>query len=436
VFRLSQEGALPSWKRELLGQLVDGRDVVVMGYSGLDFDICPVLFGLGYRRIFWLFAEKHDFRSAIEQSSPNIQNVDRDPVRFDRVFGVLGGFDTVFDGLVDDKTYTFSPSNVPTDIAAQLFAGEVTDPYGFQYWRGALLHTISCRLGAEAVCLSMNETDARRPESLRLWSDTLERAGRYRDSIRILGQLENVFTSSHRHDMALDALFIIAGRHYSGWRLFRFLRSWYAYRQRVAECIRSQVSFDERLAEARETYLLVLALKLPARIPLIGGFLSRLLGRNLLSGSLQKAAELHYLRGNWQDVRLLCAAADDLGIGVEVRDPHGSSKDADLLLSTIDAFSHANNIVGQASAYRRQRKKVSSRCEELLEALVAFGHTAEFWKAFISFASDLSDRRRRLYQGFAYSELKQCQYPWFTKVRFAIVFRMTLLLLDIRRVFR
>jgi len=43
VCDLEAEGRLPRWKRDLLFDLIQGRTVIVVGYSGRDFDICPEL---------------------------------------------------------------------------------------------------------------------------------------------------------------------------------------------------------------------------------------------------------------------------------------------------------------------------------------------------------------------------------------------------------
>lgn len=53
VIQLSQEGALPSWKRELLTTLVAKEILLVIGYSGLDFEICPELDRIAPSSIFW-----------------------------------------------------------------------------------------------------------------------------------------------------------------------------------------------------------------------------------------------------------------------------------------------------------------------------------------------------------------------------------------------
>jgi hypothetical protein len=55
VFHLAQEGVLCDWKRNLLAGLTSDRTLVVCGYSGLDFEICPELELLSgrIRRLVW-----------------------------------------------------------------------------------------------------------------------------------------------------------------------------------------------------------------------------------------------------------------------------------------------------------------------------------------------------------------------------------------------
>ncbi len=55
VFRLHQEGILNPWKRRLFRQLVHGRILLVVGYSGSDFDICPEIPLAMPKKIIWNF---------------------------------------------------------------------------------------------------------------------------------------------------------------------------------------------------------------------------------------------------------------------------------------------------------------------------------------------------------------------------------------------
>lgn len=54
ISTLSQESkGLPRWKAEGLGALLAHRDVLFVGYSGNDFDICPFLLNLPIGNVYW-----------------------------------------------------------------------------------------------------------------------------------------------------------------------------------------------------------------------------------------------------------------------------------------------------------------------------------------------------------------------------------------------
>jgi hypothetical protein len=54
VFALSQESRLPKWKRELLYKIFEQHPVLlILGYSGSDFEICPELSAMPVELIFW-----------------------------------------------------------------------------------------------------------------------------------------------------------------------------------------------------------------------------------------------------------------------------------------------------------------------------------------------------------------------------------------------
>ncbi len=51
---LSQESkGLPRWKAESLNSLLANKDVLFIGYSGYDFDICPLLLNMPIRNVYW-----------------------------------------------------------------------------------------------------------------------------------------------------------------------------------------------------------------------------------------------------------------------------------------------------------------------------------------------------------------------------------------------
>lgn len=62
VFALRHETILPDWKRDVLRRIVRGRTLVVAGYSGSDFEICPELQRAGVARICWLFRDESELK--------------------------------------------------------------------------------------------------------------------------------------------------------------------------------------------------------------------------------------------------------------------------------------------------------------------------------------------------------------------------------------
>ncbi|MDB5227430.1 MAG: hypothetical protein JWN78_1623 [Bacteroidota bacterium] len=55
IYTLSQEGSLKPWKIDLLTQLLQNKTIIFIGYSGRDFDICPLIAHLNIPcKIVWL----------------------------------------------------------------------------------------------------------------------------------------------------------------------------------------------------------------------------------------------------------------------------------------------------------------------------------------------------------------------------------------------
>ncbi len=69
IYKVSQEAKLPSWKRELLKKYVKNKTLLILGYSGLDFELCPELLSLEPKKIIWNFLNEDSLKS-----SPGFQN--------------------------------------------------------------------------------------------------------------------------------------------------------------------------------------------------------------------------------------------------------------------------------------------------------------------------------------------------------------------------
>jgi hypothetical protein len=51
---LSEESLLPKWKRNLLTRLLSNRTLVLLGYSGRDFELCPELARMPLKQLVWI----------------------------------------------------------------------------------------------------------------------------------------------------------------------------------------------------------------------------------------------------------------------------------------------------------------------------------------------------------------------------------------------
>lgn len=68
VFHLNQEGVLQPWKRELFRNILRNKTLLVVGYSGSDFDICPEIALAKPQQIIWNFLSFDE-----KTTSPNIK---------------------------------------------------------------------------------------------------------------------------------------------------------------------------------------------------------------------------------------------------------------------------------------------------------------------------------------------------------------------------
>lgn len=135
VFRLGQEGLLDSWKRELLTNLLADRQLLVCGYSGLDFEICPELERLATRikRLVWNAWK--DPRLDERSLSPNAM----------RVMRALSG--TALTGnMVDILGQLWKPFRVDPipdrDVTRDLVKG--IDGWNLDAWRLSLFASVGC----------------------------------------------------------------------------------------------------------------------------------------------------------------------------------------------------------------------------------------------------------------------------------------------------
>jgi hypothetical protein len=176
VMRLSEEGVLPDWKRHLLSLLINGRDLLVCGYSGLDFEICPELIHVNPLSITW--NSYLDPRLEEDALTPNAKRV---LVAKDKAATVLiGDMKEILEKL--DKApceahyAKSSPSFVPELIAT-------LDEWETSKWRVWVLNGLSCALDGIEIANQMihlsGTSTKRRVDSLLALAEPLFHRGLY-----------------------------------------------------------------------------------------------------------------------------------------------------------------------------------------------------------------------------------------------------------------
>jgi hypothetical protein len=185
VFRLAREGRLPGWKQRTLERMLEGRVLVVMGYSGRDFDICPELARLkSLSDVVWLVPE-------IKDLTPNANRV-------------LGGRDGTL--LVGDACQLirilYEPSFSPSAGTGKLSNLDgYFDNARIEEWRVRILDWLACyTLGLQALSevVAKNDLWARRTHC-----SLLGHAGKYRTAAQELLKLSREWGISTEYKIGL-----------------------------------------------------------------------------------------------------------------------------------------------------------------------------------------------------------------------------------------
>lgn len=60
IISIRREGMMPPMKKRLLRLLLHGAPLLVVGYSGLDFEVCPEIPSAGVKRVMWNFLKREE----------------------------------------------------------------------------------------------------------------------------------------------------------------------------------------------------------------------------------------------------------------------------------------------------------------------------------------------------------------------------------------
>jgi hypothetical protein len=173
VFQLGQEGALPSWKRSLLHKITDASTLLIMGYSGLDFEICPELRKLNVKQIIW------NYRSETE-----ITHNAREVIRTKTGQILIGDMRELLSRIFRPVQAHLGSATIDVD---QLFRTTFTNDT-LDLWRVRLLNVLSYGAASSQIIkklLNANPSNAaRRVDIMREHARSLHYRGAYKSSAR------------------------------------------------------------------------------------------------------------------------------------------------------------------------------------------------------------------------------------------------------------
>lgn len=403
MFTLRHEGLLDPRKRALLAELTEGRKLVMLGYSGLDFELCPEIERLAVADLVW---------NNLRDYYPSVSA--------ERLIGIKNG--TLLYGdmrILLDRWFglTDRPENVPSKEADVLTAvRDIFDDEEVGMWRVRVLNS----LGMPSFTLrALGTIDASRAP----FFFTVERgraefhAGRYKRSRRYFQRAFLTALATRRWHCAADAALETSDAYRTyGAPLRAYACTWavplFAARQSTAKKLLKQSLVIRDLAEVARSLQGVLRSRVGA-LPLIDTACRTLTEMLLqvLSGKLSKCAREALPAGNWIDFQQVSLIAEGAGVRLPTADEFYSPPKA------AEGYKHLGYYIPQTMIFTveclKDRGRLSAspemRCEwkRHVKLCRRLGLNAALWKVLALHSSPkIKAGARRAFRQCNYGKLK------------------------------
>lgn len=380
VYKLDQERPLQGWKAQTFRALIGGRVVIVIGYSGKDFEICPALMENKPKAILWNALELN-----IDQKGFPSENAEHLYKNVSNMLFMTGDMHDIF------RKPRQRPSNVNEEILRELF--DAMTPVSVAKWRAAVLDVIGAPRQVKSILKESGRSfdDGSRHE--RLGSVAYGR-GKYataiyhgirRACVRSRGEgwpgfalragLDAAFKLRNRGNRRMAKLaYNIAS---VGWR-----RSGFALRREYA---------------MNMAWFEILDLYRFAR------------KADRLRKRIEQMESISLQQGFWGSYYLVRDVAEEIRYDVQPR----TRKQPPIMPSQL-GFKHIGNIPGQTDAFMRGLRTGASwsRVEEEIDLAVATGLHPERWKCALAAleAGGWSMWQDLRLVGHLFGGLRRCQY--------------------------
>jgi hypothetical protein len=403
MFTLRHEGLLDPHKRALLADLVEGRPLVMLGYSGLDFELCPEIERLAVADLVW--NNLRDYYPSV--SAERLIRVKDGTLLYGDMRALLGRWL----GMTD------RPENVPSKEADVLTAvRDIFDDEETGMWRVRVLNS----LGLPSFTLrALGTADtSRAPYFFSVERGRAEfHAGRYKRSRRHFQRaLLRALAARQLHGAADAALETSDAYRTYGAPLRAYLCTWavdlFAARQSTAKKLLKQSLVIRDMAEGVRSFREALRSRL-GTMPLLDAAcqalaetLLRVL-RDKLSGCARDALRT----GNWIDFQQVSLIAEGAGVPVpaagEFYSPPGAA----------EGYRHLGYYIPQTIVFTSEWLKDRGRLSASLDArrewrrhvklCRRFGIDSALWKVLaLRESPKIKARAREVFRRCEYGNLK------------------------------
>jgi hypothetical protein len=234
VFRLNQEGVLPPWKRSLFRTIIKGNTLLIVGYSGKDFDICPEIALAKPKQIIWNLFEEKELIDSI-----NLQNLSEE----NDVYIIIGDMRVLLSRLYKPLTAIYRTS----EINLEQILKEKFDVDCKNLWRIRILNSINNNKSA------LNETSKEiikphKPTTLISYlsehAGALASSGRYRDAAKTH---DKAATIAHENSVPINLYLTQLLLACDAWRCYGSILQTYLRFQKADAIIRNNQNLPANL---------------------------------------------------------------------------------------------------------------------------------------------------------------------------------------------
>lgn len=191
VYQLNQEGEMAKWKRKFLRQLLRGKTLLVMGYSGYDFEICPEIISSHVKTVIWVSRDppekiSHNAERVIQEKKGTLLVGDLQDALL-----VLGSNFNKEKPRFKDSSLSKTLSRKLTKTELQLWACRVLSPPGYASYAEKIARAMYDESTPESIDKGLS--------SLYL-GDALYSEGRYLETAYYTKEASRIFLQNNRID--------------------------------------------------------------------------------------------------------------------------------------------------------------------------------------------------------------------------------------------